>query len=293
METLKRLDELLRGDLRLHELGPEGIRFPFVRIIAISILLAAIFGVCIATFTAVSSPDSQDGLMQLLASAVKAPLLFYLTLLITFPSLYVFSALMGSRLNIRAAFGLLVAAIAVMITILASLGPIIVFFAFSTPAGHQGYRFILLLVVALSTGAGILGLTYLLRMLWRFASGEAARQLPVSGPVADDRDAALVSVVPEVSIVDEDSVRAVSPNFGQASRGTPGDHSLSGAGTGSSASSIFRVWVVVFAIIGAQMSWVLRPFIGTPGQPFTWFRQREGNFFQTVSELVVQILTGN
>ena len=31
---------------------------------------------------------------------------------------------------------------------------------------------------------------------------------------------------------------------------------------------------------GAQMSWVLRPFIGAPGSPFTIFRaQQEGNFF--------------
>jgi hypothetical protein len=30
------------------------------------------------------------------------------------------------------------------------------------------------------------------------------------------------------------------------------------------------------------MSWVLRPFIGSPTLPFEWFRERESNFFIAV-----------
>ena len=41
------------------------------------------------------------------------PALFFLTLVVTFPSLYVFNALVGSRLNLLALFRLLVAALAV------------------------------------------------------------------------------------------------------------------------------------------------------------------------------------
>jgi hypothetical protein len=35
-------------------------------------------------------------------------------------------------------------------------------------------------------------------------------------------------------------------------------------------------------VVGAQMGWVLRPFIGNPSQPFEWFRARESNFFEAV-----------
>ena len=45
---------------------------------------------------------------------------------------------------------------------------------------------------------------------------------------------------------------------------------------------VFGCWVVVFAVVGAQMGWVLRPFIGSPTQPFEWFRARESNFFEAV-----------
>jgi len=43
---------------------------------------------------------------------------------------------------------------------------------------------------------------------------------------------------------------------------------------------------VVFCLVGAQMSWVLRPFIGDPERPFEWFRPRESNFFESVRRTV-------
>jgi len=43
---------------------------------------------------------------------------------------------------------------------------------------------------------------------------------------------------------------------------------------------VFRGWLVVYGVVGAQMGWVLRPFIGSPDLPFTWFREREGNFLE-------------
>ena len=30
------------------------------------------------------------------------------------------------------------------------------------------------------------------------------------------------------------------------------------------------------------MSWIMRPFIGAPNEPFQWFRERSGNFFESV-----------
>jgi hypothetical protein len=40
------------------------------------------------------------------------------------------------------------------------------------------------------------------------------------------------------------------------------------------------------------MGWVLRPFIGDPNQPFTWFRPRESNFFEAVLNALHTLLTG-
>jgi hypothetical protein len=48
--------------------------------------------------------------------------------------------------------------------------------------------------------------------------------------------------------------------------------------------TIFRIWVVVFGLVGAQMSWILRPFIGDPHKPFTFLRERESHFFEAVAQ---------
>ena len=42
---------------------------------------------------------------------------------------------------------------------------------------------------------------------------------------------------------------------------------------------IFGIWMVAFALVGMQMSWLMRPFIGRAGEEFTWFRAPESNFF--------------
>ncbi len=297
LDTFKKFDSLLRGDLGRDPLtNSPTIQFPILQIVCISVLMAVVFGACIAAFTVVGTKDSNDGLMQLVASMVKTPMLFYLTLVVTFPSLYVFSALMGSRLNVLAALQLMIAAITVMVTILASLGPIIVFFAFSTPSGILGYRFILLLIVLLSSGAGILGLNYLLRMLNQYAASDPESRSLYSDRPFDNQPR--TSVNPNELTQADSSTSAEHPEGSQELETGPNVWSAHRAAprfseSNSSTAAIFRVWVFVFAVVGAQMSWVLRPFVGAPGKPFTWFRERDGNFFQSVSNLIWQLFNGN
>ncbi len=39
------------------------------------------------------------------------------------------------------------------------------------------------------------------------------------------------------------------------------------------------------------MGWVLRPFIGNPNMPFTWFRARESNFFMAVLQAISHLFS--
>jgi hypothetical protein len=45
---------------------------------------------------------------------------------------------------------------------------------------------------------------------------------------------------------------------------------------------VFRIWILIYGVVGAQMGWILRPFLGAPGAPFQLFRERDSNFFQAV-----------
>jgi hypothetical protein len=60
--------------------------------------------------------------------------------------------------------------------------------------------------------------------------------------------------------------------------------------------SLFVLWVVAFAFVGCQMSWILRPFVGSPFYPVAWMRPDclERNFYEFVfKEVLPYLLTGS
>ena len=58
--------------------------------------------------------------------------------------------------------------------------------------------------------------------------------------------------------------------------------------SGKSAGQILRVWLAMNLFLGAQLSWNLRPFVGTPGLPVTFLRDDPFNssFYEAVFLLV-------
>jgi len=48
--------------------------------------------------------------------------------------------------------------------------------------------------------------------------------------------------------------------------------------------ALFFVWALLYMFVGTQLAWVLRPFVGSPAAPFSLFREREGNFYESVYE---------
>ena len=222
---LRELDQLLRGEhTRREELEQGRVNLPAGRLLLLGLLLGAVYGACMGLFSATSGQG--DVWRRLVAPAVKLPLLFFLTLLVTFPSLYVFAALANSRLRARETLRLLLAAITVMLGVLASFAPVTVFFTLST----DSYRFLLFLSVVFAAVAGFVGLAFLNR-----AIGHVFRENP---------------------------------------------HEPAAAGE-ARARRIFRVWLVLFGIVGAQMAWILKPFVGNPALGFEWVRpSRASHFFE-------------
>jgi hypothetical protein len=43
--------------------------------------------------------------------------------------------------------------------------------------------------------------------------------------------------------------------------------------------NILRFWLILYAFVGTQLAWTLRPFFGSPGAAFELFRQMQGNFY--------------
>jgi hypothetical protein len=233
-KLLTEVDGLLRGELEADP-GARGGPIPTrpVRLIAAAVLLGVLYGVFMGLY-AVLRPRSPS-FLQLLATTAKVPLLFLLTLAVTFPSLYVFSALVNARPRWEATGRLLLAAIVVDLSLLASFGPVTGFFTLST----ESYPFMIVLNVLFFAVAGVAGLLFLRRALTRAL-------------VADPADA---------------------------------------GGSARRARAVFRIWVLIYAAVGAQMGWLLRPFIGSPDAPFSLFRPRTSNFFEAIIRTIAKLFS--
>ena len=262
INALRQLDRILRGDAtRLSELRGGRIEIPAGGLAATLTALGVFYGACMGTF-AVTGHGSGNPL-QILASAIKVPALFLLTLAVTFPSLYVFNALVGSRLRADALLRLLAAAMAVMMAVLASMGTIVLFFAFSTTS----YPFMVLLNVAVFAISGFLGLSFLLQTLHRISVAEQQAQLDA------------LERPPDQPPPPPDLTPAPLPVPGALER-------MEGHVLGPHVRAVFRIWVIIFGLVGAQMGWILRPFVGDPNLKFAWFRPRMSNFFIDVMEKI-------
>jgi hypothetical protein len=266
------LDQLLRGETTRPETLRDG-RFEIdaAGMAVMIVLLGIIYGLCMGSFSLLKEVpatlnDPQPHHMQLVATAVKVPALFYLTLFVTFPSLYVFNALVGSRLTLLSVLRLLMASLAVNLAVLASLGPIVLFFSLTT----KSYPFIQLLNVVVFSVAGLLGLVFLLQTLHRMTATAdvVLPTMPASETTADGGE----------TMMETEEPSALDMPPGQAL----GEHTR----------TVFACWVIVFALVGAQMGWVLRPFVGDPSLPFSWFRERHSNFFEAVINAIGALLTG-
>lgn len=279
LKWIRALDRVLKGEAtRPAALRAGTIDLPLGGLAAVIFVLAVVYGACMGSSAVVTrweSPTVQEGYKQLAFSAAKVPMLLFLTLLVTFPSLYVFNALVGSRLGFGAVLRLLIAAMGVMAAVLASFGTIVVFFSLSTTS----YAFMVLLNVVMFAVAGFLGVGFLLQTLHRLTAARAAAALEEAareinaGVASDQGEAAPDQAYPP----------PLPQDVGALER-------LTGQAETKNVRTVFRVWVLVFGLVGAQMGWVLRPFIGDPSKPATFFREREGNFFQAVTSKIGEVM---
>jgi hypothetical protein len=53
--------------------------------------------------------------------------------------------------------------------------------------------------------------------------------------------------------------------------------------------TVFRVWIIILAFVGIQLSWNLRPFLCNRNEDFKLFRKYEGNFYTAVIYSVQQL----
>lgn len=292
LDWLKSLDRILRGETTSPNAIEDGnIQIPLRGLCVVGILLAMLYGACMGSFSVFREVDPtvgswSDRYLQIFSTTLKVPTLFFLTLAITFPSLYVFNALVGSRLTLQSLLRLLIASLGVNLAVLASLGPIVAFFSVSTTS----YHFMLLFNVVVFAVAGTLGLAFLIQTLNRISL--SMQQMDAAARRAEfiKSDEPYATLAEDKSETDKlNGDKPASQQLAAQARPSALDR-VDGNVLGRHVRLVFACWVVVFGLVGAQLGWVLRPFLGDPSMEFAWFRNRESNFFEGVMQAVQGLL---
>lgn len=273
MSVLRRLfasvDALLRGkwtpgrEVEGEDERGTDLRFRFL--LLAGLLFGAVYGLFMGFYGALR-PENPTSL-QLLSSMLKVPLLFLLTLVVTLPSLYVFSALANSRLDFGGTLRLLLAGIVVNLTVLASFAPVTGFFTLST----ESYPFMIVLNVVFFTAAGVVGVVFIwaeLKQAFRLAT-----------------EAVNAGVKPREAAEGGDT-----PPEG-SSRSPPPLPRATGSAPTDLTRPVLLIWTIIYGAVGAQMGWILRPFVGSPDLPFQIFRERESNFFEALFRALARLIS--
>jgi hypothetical protein len=233
--------------------------------------------------------------LQALVSTAKLPLLFLVTLAICLPTLYLFNLVFGARLSVLQACALIMVAITVTAVLTFGFAPISLFFLITA----RSYEFFKLLNIGILALTALIGLRFLIsgmRALNEHVVAESRLSNQVVVPVA----------LPEREMVSATVGRADSapqpPTNGAGSRNpknrpepVPGGAKARAPqpapGDRPASMLLLYIWILLFGFVGTQLAWTLRPFFGSPGQPFELFRDIDGTFYGNILSTLGSLLS--
>lgn len=199
------------------------------------------------------------GGLQILSSAIKLPALYLLTLLICLPTLYFFDILSGSKLDFRQYLTMALTAVAIISVLLFGFAPVILFFLISI----NDYLFFLLLNVLVMGITGAIGV----RLFYK----------GMKDMVADPHAIAL-EAIEGIEGIEKELPPAVAAREKVKAKQSSRRYLLQG-------------WVLLYALVGSQLGWTLRPFLSVEGEPFQIFRPEiDGNFYAQVLRAIGTML---
>ncbi|MEU1587399.1 hypothetical protein [Micromonospora sp. NPDC005710] len=290
-----------------------------VRMLTSSAIALACYGAVLGFF---HSP------LMALTSALKLPLLFLVTLAICLPTLYLFNLVFGARLSVRQSLALVMVAITVTSMLAVAFAPISLFFLI-TANDYGFFKLLNVAILTLSALVGLRFLTGGMQVLndHGLLAPEAvtAKVHEVSAPVpvpaavpagatsavtpAAGQSAEPVAVPAGAAVAESTSNGAVTTVPAQVPTQLPGQPAGTsfppgmlpqrqwnnapvrrGEPTQRPASmTLLYIWILLFGFVGTQLAWTLRPFFGSPGEDFAFFRSIDGNFYAEILRTIANL----
>jgi hypothetical protein len=148
-EFIKRSDEFLQNLVE-----GKNLRTYFINANVAVLVLSAIYGATMGTYA---------GGVQILYSAIKAPLLLLISLYLTLPSYHILYSLLGGKQTVGQTSLLLLFGFTIMSTVLIALVPVNLFFILTTMKSSAAHAFTALLNIAIFTLGGLFALTHFIK----------------------------------------------------------------------------------------------------------------------------------
>ncbi|WP_028927601.1 hypothetical protein [Pseudonocardia acaciae] len=238
-----------------------GLPALIVQMLTSSVLALACYGAVLGA--------SHSGL-QSISSAVKLPLLFLITIAICLPTLYLFNLVFGARLSPSQALALVLVTVTVTSALCVAFTPISLFFLITAPS----YSFYKLLTVAILAVSALVGLRFMVAGTKELERLSSRSPIPPALPGVPARQPARVGAENQPG----DPV-GTNEHAGPGEVATMNGQAQAAEERKPTNTPLLRVWGLVFALVGTQLSWTLRPFVGSPEEPFQLFRAINGNFY--------------
>ena len=236
-----------------------------------------------------------NSFLQSVSSMVKLPLLYLLTTVICFPTFFIFYSLFGSKPTFSKSMAYMLTAICVMSIIMLAFAPVTLFFLLTS----KNYTFFKLLNVLFFSVSGIVGVSFFYKMIVTVDSQADAVTMSDAAP----------------GVVPDQTAGAKGPDFVSAPGAAP--EPVAGAAVGgqhadpadwrdkfydmkgpyarrpdsahNGRNKILFFWLILYAFVGTQLAWTLRPFFGAPDMPFELVRKLGGNFYVDVFKSVSRL----
>jgi hypothetical protein len=239
---------------------------------------------------------ASNGWLQALVSTVKLPLLFLATLAICLPTLYLFNLVFGARLSVLQTCALIMVAITVTAVLTFAFAPISLFFLITA----QSYAFFKLLNVAILALTALIGLRFLISGMRALnahvlVESRLSNEVVMPAPL-QERELVSATVGGAADSVTQPRTNGDVPTAPQRhnphSKGAAAKPRAPQPAAGERPASmlLLYIWILLFGFVGTQLAWTLRPFFGSPGQPFELFRDIEGTFYSDILRTVSSLL---
>jgi hypothetical protein len=244
---------------------------------------------------------ASHSLAQAASSAVKLPLLFLATLAICLPTLYLFNLIFGARLSMMQAVTFIMTCITVISVLSLAFAPISLFFLITA----DNYAFFKVLNVGILVLAALVGLRFLTSGMARLnqyqellavqaaraAEEEEAARLAAAQALAAPAEAQ--AVVEAGNGTGAIAVLPKAPAVGGfqpvATLGVPSPTAVQYRPT---SMTLLYIWIALFGFVGTQLAWTLRPFFGSPYEPFEIFRNIDGTFYEDIFRTIGHLVGG-